>query len=319
MPIDLEIRSIADETPSIRRFELVCPRGGTLPPFTAGAHLAMRLGNGLVRRYSLASDPAERGRYWIAVQREAQGRGGSAWIFENWRTGDRVTAAAPENGFPLAPDARRHLLIAGGIGITPILSMAQALARTGAEYALHYCTRSPEGTAFRELLARPPHAGRVHCVHDGGDPGRGLDLRALLARPAAGTHVYVCGPRGLIGAVREAAAHWPAGSVHFEYFAAADTGAPGERGDTPFTVAIAGSGAEFAVPAGRTILSVLAENGIAVPSLCEEGVCGACLTRVAEGVPDHRDGYQTDAEKARNDFVALCCSRARTPRLVLDL
>lgn len=230
MTLSLRIARVVDETEGIRSFELRHHHGGALPAFTAGAHISVRLGNGLVRQYSLASDPFDRERYLVGVLREGRSRGGSAFIFDHWKAGGRIEAETPANHFPLALDARRHLLIAGGIGITPLLAMAQTLRRRAADYTLYYCTRSPKETAFRDLLSRSGHGERVRFVHDGGDPRLGLDLGTLLGQHAAGSHVYVCGPGGLIEGVRTAAAHWPAECVHFEYFVA-DAGRPGPNTD----------------------------------------------------------------------------------------
>lgn len=320
MTISLRISRIVQETDQIRSFELGPESGAELPPFEAGAHVSVRLENGLVRQYSLANDPAERGRYLLGVLREPKSRGGSAWIFENWKPDDPVRVEPPTNHFPLARRASRHVLIAGGIGITPLLAMARTLERERSEYSLFYCTRNPEATAFRDLLSGSCCRERVRFVHDGGDPRRGLDLKEILRQRSPGTHVYACGPAGLIRGVREAASHWPADCVHFEYFAADPQYLAGEaRTPTAFAVQVASTGQVFEVPADRSVLSVLSENGIEVPKLCEQGVCGSCLTAVREGVPDHRDSVQTETERASNQYMALCCSRARSPLLVLEL
>lgn len=320
MTLSLTISRVVHETDQIRSFELIPANGGKLPSFEAGAHLPVRLGNGLVRQYSLASDPADPSRYVLGIQRERDSRGGSAWIFGNWREGERVEAEPPANHFRLAQDARRHLLIAGGIGITPLLSMARSLKRQRADYRLIYCARNPEVTAFRELLLDPAYRPSIQLVHDGGDPRRGLDLDALLREHDAGLHVYVCGPESLIRGVRRATSHWPDECVHFEYFAAdAQTLAGSVQADSAFLVRLASTGQTFEIPPGRSVLSVLEENGITVPKLCEEGVCGSCLTGVKNGLPDHRDSVQTEAERASNQYMALCCSRALSSSLELDL
>lgn len=318
MALSLTISRVIEETDQIRSFELSPGDGAELPPFEPGAHISVHLGNGLVRQYSLANDPAVLSHYLVAVLREPESRGGSAWIFDNWKAGDRIEVEPPANHFPLAPEAADYLLIAGGIGITPLLSMAHALRRKRANYTLYYCTRSPEAAAFRGLLSGDGFRDRVRFVHDGGDRRRSLDLAALLGRYAPGAQVYVCGPAGLIGGVREAAAHWPEGSVRFEYFEA-DQDSLANQDDATFTIRIASTGQELEVPAGRSALAVLLENGVTVPKLCEEGVCGSCLTGVLEGIPDHRDRVQTEAEQRSNQYMALCCSRGRSGCLVLDL
>ena len=311
------VRRITLEAEDIRAFEFTDPRGGALPPFTAGSHLDVHLPNGLVRQYSLCNDPRETHRYVVAVLREPDGRGGSACMHDAVREGDEMTLTVPRNTFPLHEEAGRHLLIAGGIGITPILTMARRLATLGADYTLHYCTRSPEKTAFRAELMAEPFAGHVVFHHDGGDPARGLDLRALLAAVEDGTHVYCCGPAGLMRAVTEACEHWPRGTVHFEFFAAAPEA--DERPARDFEVEIASTGAFHKVPPDKSILDVLRDQGHDLESSCEEGLCGTCIVEVLEGEPDHRDFVLDDEEKESNKLITICCSRAKSARLKLDL
>jgi len=315
--LDVKVNRIAVEAEDIRSFEFVHPEGGELPPFTAGSHLDVHLPNGLVRQYSLCNDPRETHRYVVAVLREPVGRGGSASMHDEVREADRVTITVPRNHFPLHEEAGRHLLIAGGIGITPMLAMARRLAATGADFRLHYCTRSAEKTAFLEVLQAPPFAERVTFHHDGGDPSKGLDVTALLAEVEEGTHVYCCGPTGLMHAVQEASVHWPLGRVHFEFFAA-DPDVP-EEPSTAFEVEIASSGDVYQVPPDKSILDVLLENGHDIDSSCEEGLCGTCIVDVLEGEPDHRDFVLDDEEKESNQLITVCCSRAKSRRLKLDL
>jgi vanillate O-demethylase ferredoxin subunit len=305
------------EAEGICSYELVRADGAALPPFAAGAHIDVHLPNGLVRQYSLCNAPGETHRYVIAVLRDAASRGGSRAMHDDVDLGSVLTVSAPKNHFPLA-DAERTLLLAGGIGVTPILAMAETLADNGAAFELHYCARAPERAAFVQRLGAARFAGLVHLHYDSGADDQRLDLAALLAAPAPGTHLYVCGPQGFIDHVLDnaRACGWPAAQLHVEYFGAAavDTG-----GDRPFDVQLASSGQVVTIPAGRTVLKVLAEQGVDIPYSCEEGVCGTCLTRVLAGVPEHRDLYLTDEERAANDQFAPCCSRARTPLLVLDL
>jgi vanillate O-demethylase ferredoxin subunit len=202
----------------INGYELVDPQESDLPPFEAGAHIAVRVGEGLVRDFSLWNDPAERGRYCIGVLREPDGRGSRLW-HERVRVGDLLEASAPRNDFPLAADAARYLLIAGGIGITPIIAMVAVLHRRRADFHLHYCTRSPDETAFLDDLAILAALGRVQFHHDGGDPAKGLDIAAALREYRPGTHLYYCGPAGMMAAAEAASRHWPPGTVHCEYFA----------------------------------------------------------------------------------------------------
>ena len=317
----LKIASIAEETDRIRRYVLVpAPGEAALAGFAAGAHIALRLGNGLVRQYSL-SNPASDcpACYEIAVLREDAGRGGSAWIHAAWRQGDVVEMTQCANHFPLIETGHQYILLAAGIGITPILCMAHELNRLGKPFDLFYCTRTRADTAYANELSHSPFASRVRILHDGGDPSRGLDVIGLLKDHAEGTHVYFCGPGGFITAIRNAASHWPKGTVHYELFAADPEMELSNADDSAFEVVINSTGQIFRIPPDRTIVDVLGESGIRVETLCREGYCGSCLTGVISGKPDHRDTIQSDDEKATNDTMALCCSRARTGPLVLDL
>jgi len=218
----LRIRSITYLAARINDYELVDPDGKDLPPFTAGAHISVRLMEGIVRDFSLWNDPAERVRYCIAVLREGHA---ASWLHEEVRVGNLVAVSVPRNNFPLAA-AERHLLIAGGIGITPIMAMIAELRRRRAEFHVHYCTRSPDETAFLDDLAVLEALGRVQFHHDGGDPTNGLDIAAALRESPPGTHLYYCGPAGMMAAAAKASAHWPPGTVHFEFFAGPDAVAP---------------------------------------------------------------------------------------------
>jgi vanillate monooxygenase ferredoxin subunit len=315
----LRVRRIDSETADIRTYELVPPPSARLPPFEAGAHLDVQVPGGEVRQYSLCNDPQETHRYVIAVLREAQGRGGSRAIHDRLRLDDTLLTSLPHNHFPLRPSPF-SLLIAGGIGITPLLSMARQLVRTGAPFALHYCTRSRERTAFRDELTQPPFLGRVHLHHDGGDPSRGLDVRALLAGRPDGAHLYCCGPAPLMRAVKDAASAggWPGDAVHFESFGGASANVLAEHAkDRTFEVALRRSQCVFSVPPGKSILNVLRANGVQVPSDCEAGSCGTCVTRLLGGEPDHRDTFLDAGQRQRN--ILVCVSRAHSHRLELDL
>src|SRR5579872_3248483 len=315
--MQLRIRSITYLAQDINGYELVDPNGRDLPRFTAGSHIGVRLGESTWRDYSLWNDPAERRRYCIAVLREKLGEG-SRRLHDAVRVGDAVEVALPRNHFPLAEEAERHLFLAGGIGITPIMAMIAELRRRRAEFRLHYCTRSPERTAFRDELDLLAATGRVVFHHDGGDPAKGLDIAALLREPQAGTHLYYCGPAGMMEAAAAATAHWPAGSVHCEYFSGPGAAPPARiEDDRPFRVRLAKSGGEYDVPAGETIINVLRRHGVETRTSCELGYCGACLIRYLDGEPDHRDPILGD--KARETHMLICCSRASTPLLVLDL
>jgi vanillate O-demethylase ferredoxin subunit len=307
-----------DEAEDVCTFELAAAGRRRLPPFAAGAHIDVHLPNGLVRQYSLCGDPRERGRYRIAVLKTPGSRGGSRALHELVKAGDRLEIGAPRNHFALAPNAARTLLFAGGIGITPIIAMAEALAQAGAEFELHYCCRSPQRAAFRNRLTASSYAGRVHFHYSEGETGQRADLPALLAAPGPGSHLYVCGPEGFMEAVTGCALArgWPAGQVHREHFAATPQD---HAADLPFDIRIASSGAIVHVARGTSALQALAACGISVPSACGQGLCGTCLTGVLDGEPDHRDLFLDPAQRARNDRMALCCSRAHSPVLTLDL
>ncbi|RZJ08646.1 MAG: oxidoreductase, partial [Haliea sp.] len=287
------------EAEGICSYELARADGSPLPGFSAGSHIDVQLPGGLTRQYSLCNDAAEQHRYRIAVLRDPASRGGSRAMHEAVHEGDTLQISAPRNHFPLQP-ATRSLLLAGGIGVTPLLCMAQRLSAIGADFSLHYCTRSVGRTAFREEVAASAFADRVQFHFDDGEPAQKFDAAGVLAAPQAGTHLYICGPAGFIDHVlgTAKAQGWPAGQVHLEYFGAApqDTSADGS-----FEVKIASSGKSYAVGKDQSIVQVLAGHGIEILTSCEQGVCGTCITRVLEGEPDHRDLYFTDEEKAKND------------------
>jgi ferredoxin-NADP reductase len=312
-PMRLRVRSITYLAEAITGYELVDPRGRDLPRFTAGAHICLRLGE-LFRDYSLWNDPAERRRYCIAVLCEADRDGVSRRLHDTIRVGDLVEVSPPRNDFPLDAGAERYLLIAGGIGITPIMSMIAELRRRRADFQLHYCSRSPQKAAFLEELALLAAQGRVHFHYDGGDPSRGLDFASVLREPPAGTHLYYCGPAALMAATAEAAKKWPAGTVHCEDFTAPPTGFDEDR---PFRVRLARSGVEYEVAEGETIVDVLRRHGFPVRTSCELGYCGTCLTRYLAGEPEHRDPAFEGHDRER--YVLICCARSRTPVLELDL
>lgn len=297
--------------------ELAPLAGAALPAFSAGAHIDVEVRPGLVRPYSLCNDPRETHRYVIGVLRDPNSRGGSLAVHEQLGEGQVIRIGAPRNHFALVP-ARRYVLFAGGIGVTPLLCMAERLASEAASFELHYCSRSPERTAFMARIQASSFADKVHFHHDDGEPAQRLDLPAVLAAPDADTHLYVCGPRGFIDFVCAGAkaSGWGAAQIHFEHFSAqADPTAD----DGAFEVQIASSGKTVAVAAGQSVVEALRAHRIDVPVSCEQGVCGSCLTRVIEGEPDHRDMYLTDEEKLLNDQFLPCCSRAKSQRLVLDL
>lgn len=306
------------EALDIDSFELVAADGGALPAFTAGAHIDVHIPGGWVRQYSLCNAPGESHRYLIAVLRDAQSRGGSAAMHSGVAAGDLLQISPPRNHFALAADGRRHRLFAGGIGVTPLLSMAASLQVSGADFELHYSARSAERTAFRAQIAESALGRHVRFYWDDAGPQSQLALGPLLADVEAGVHLYVCGPKGYMDAVLGAARSqgWPEAQLHWEYFGAelALNAAAGS-----FEVELASSGRVITVPADQTVVQALSACGVDIPTSCEQGVCGTCLTGVRAGVPDHRDMYLTPEEQAANDQFLPCCSRAKSVRLVLEI
>ncbi|WP_039012060.1 PDR/VanB family oxidoreductase [Pseudomonas brassicacearum] len=315
--IEVHVAARHNEALDICSYELTRVDGEPLPAFTAGAHIDVHLPGGLIRQYSLCNHPEERHRYLIGVLKDPTSRGGSRSLHELIQPGMRLYISEPRNLFALAPQARRSLLFAGGIGITPILCMAEHLAQSGAAFELHYCARARDRAAFVERLRQSPYADRVF-LHFDEEPETLLDAARVLAAPGDDVHLYVCGPGGFMQHVLDTAKNqgWQEACLHREYFAAAPTDT---RADGSFSVKLARSGQVFDVPTDRSVVQVLESHGIEIPISCEQGVCGTCLTRVLEGVPEHRDMFLTEAEQASNDQFTPCCSRSKTPVLVLDL
>jgi ferredoxin-NADP reductase len=295
---------------------LVPADGGAMPSWAPGAHVDLHLPCGLIRQYSLCGDPADDGRWRVAVLREPAGRGGSAFVHSDLYVGTELTVTGPRNNFPLA-DAGRYLFIAGGIGITPILPMLNEASQRGRPWQLLYGGRRRASMAFLDELAAWGSRVTV-CPED--ETGL-LDLDSLLGIPQPGTAVYCCGPEPLLRAAGERCAAWPPGTLHVERFSPAELDGPGTRDvcDVPFEVELASSGRVVEVPCGMSVLAALRDAGVDVLSSCEEGTCGTCETGVLEGVPDHRDSVLEPAERDACDIMMICVSRARTPRLVLDL
>ncbi|MCZ6603875.1 MAG: PDR/VanB family oxidoreductase, partial [Alphaproteobacteria bacterium] len=277
---DLRLKATDIEalTPSIKSFRLVAEDGGPLPAWEAGAHVVFALdveAGDLRKSYSLAGDPTDRGSYMTAILREEGGEGGSKYMHDQVKVGDVLTTTEPQNNFPLAKNAKKHLLIAGGIGITPILAMGRTLRAQGADFHLHYCTKAREDTAFVAEVEEIFRDG-LTFHHDGGDPTKGIKLGQVLAEQEPGTNLYICGPTGLLSAAREAAGHWAEGTVHFELFSSARTQqekqaiAEAAGGDETFEVVLKQSNTTLTVPPDRSIFEVLRENGVNLPSACEE-------------------------------------------------
>ena len=312
MPL-LRVARVDPIARDIYRFELRHPQGGSLPPFTAGAHVSVTAPNGALRKYSLCNDPAEVERYVIAVKRDPAGHGGSVSLVDGTHVGDMVEVSAPRNAFELDPKAPSFLLIAGGIGITPIMSMVRSLQASGRPFKLVYLTRSREDTPFLDELSAPGLRAQVTLHHDGGDAARMFDLWPLLEKPGK-AHIHACGPRALLESVRDMTGHWPASAVHFESFL--DAQAQARPGDTRFTAVLAKSGARIDVVPGQSIVDAMRASGYDAPTSCESGTCGTCKTRLVAGEADHRDLVLAEDEK--NDWIMICVSRARSPEITLD-
>ena len=318
--MDLRVAARREEAVDVIVLELMDPEQRELPPFSAGSHVDIETAPGMVRQYSLCNRPSERNRYVIGALREPQSRGGSIWIHDTFHVGVDVKVSEPRNHFALEPRAGQVLLLAGGIGVTPILCMAHRLSETGAAFVMHYCARSAERAAFLKDIQASEFAGRVKIHFDDGPAEQRLDVEAAVAGWTLDAHLYVCGPAGFIDWVLAAAraAGWTEANLHREYFTPPE--APDAAGgEKAFQIRLASTGQVFDIPADESVANVLTEAGIEVPVSCEQGVCGSCITRILEGAPDHRDFYFTDEEKARNDQFTPCCSRSLTPILVLDL
>ena len=297
--------------------ELSLHDGGELPAHEAGAHIDLHLPGGLQRQYSLCGDPRERSRWRIAVLRDPASRGGSAAVHDHLHEGVRLKVGGPRNLFRLA-EAPAHLLLGGGIGITPLLAMAQSLHLQGQRFRLHACFRSPALTAFAEEMGACAYAKQMSVHHDDGPLEQRFDVDAVLATADAGCHLYVCGPAGFMAHVLAAArrAGWSEERLHQEHFAAAPMS---QAGSGAFELRLARSGRCLPVPADRSALDVLLDAGVEVAFSCEAGVCGSCVLPVLEGQPDHRDSFLTAPERAAGRCFTPCCSRALTSVLVVDL
>ena len=287
-----------------------------LPEFGAGAHIDLLLDNGMARQYSLCSAPEALDSYRIAVQLETSGRGGSAYIHEHIEAGSALSINAPRNHFELNESADNYLLIAGGIGITPLMLMAARLKALGKPFTLHYLCRTPEQAAFQgELEQQLGDQVQFHFSY--GDSRRRLDLDALFAGQKQATEVYTCGSEPLLQSILDAAENYPDIQVIFERFSAASN--VGQAANSAFEIELARSGKTLSVAADQSILEVLRAEGFNVETMCEEGLCGSCEVDLLEGEADHRDSVLTDAEKQEQSALMVCCSRAASGRLKLDL
>lgn len=306
--LELEVVALRRESDCVLSVELADPERRLLPAWEPGAHIDLGL-PGHLRQYSLIGDPAHRRCYRIAVLREPESSGGSRYVHEALRPGELVEVGGPRNHFPLV-EADRYVLIAGGVGITPLLPVIDRLAAEDRDWRLHYGGRSRRSMAFLPQLAGHGTQVELRPFDEFGH----LDLAAVLGDPTGGVAVYCCGPEPLIAAAEQRCADWPAGTLHVERFAARPR--DDEADLRAFELVLGQSDRRLTVPADRSALDVLHEAGVAVPNACRDGICGSCETRVLGGEPDHRDSL---TEPDHTDVVLPCVSRARTPELILDL
>ncbi|WP_434642431.1 PDR/VanB family oxidoreductase [Klebsiella sp. I138] len=314
---EVVVRDVTAVTDQVKCFTLAAQSGMPLPPFSGGSHIIVQMQEGEQRysnAYSLMSSPLDTSTWQIAVRLESPSKGGSRFMHQRVQVGDRLTVSTPKNLFAIVPQARKHVLIAGGIGITPFLSHIPQLEQQQADWQLHYCFHDANNNAFETALTTSAWRDRVN-LHVSALGSR-LDLARLFADMEPGTHVYTCGPAALNAAVKAAAEGSQVGpeQLHFEQFMLED------KGGDAFTLVLARSGRELCVPQDMTILQVIEQHKAAkVECLCREGVCGTCETTILEGEADHRDQYFSDDEKASQQSLLICCSRAKGSRLVLDL
>jgi phthalate 4,5-dioxygenase reductase subunit len=313
--LTLMVRHKSEIADGVFLFELAANDGGELPPFTPGSHITVTAPSQQKRRYSLCNDPSERERYLIAVKRETTGRGGSLSFTNGVKEGDTIAVEPPANEFEMAKaEPKRLIFIAGGIGITPIRAMILHCLRQGKTgFMLYYFTRTASAMAFRDEFASQAFEGKVVLHHDNGDPDQAYDLWPVLEEQR-GAHLYCCGPRGLMDAVRDMTGHWPDSAVHFEDFVGASVP---HADDQPFEVRLTKSGAVYEVAANVSILDTLRQNGHVLASSCESGTCGTCRCRFTAGEPDHRDLVLSDDEKKHD--IMICVSRAKSPTLTLEI
>ena len=310
----VRVRRISYEAENVNSYELVLPDGGDLAPFTAGSHIDLHLQNGMIRSYSLVNDQGEKHRYVIAVNKDPSSRGGSSFVHDGIKVGDIITISAPRNNFALREDAECSVLIAGGIGITPLMSMIRRLEKLARPWKLFYAARTRRAAAFLDDLhgIRPEN---LQMDFDDERMGKVFDIAAIVANQPVHAHLYCCGPLPMLEAFERASAGRPSDHVHVEYFQAKEAPAL----DGGFEVKLARSNRTVAVEPGKSILDAVLDAGISANFSCSEGVCGTCETRVIEGIPDHRDLFLSPEDKAANKTIMICCSGSKSPRLVLDL
>jgi ferredoxin--NADP+ reductase/vanillate O-demethylase ferredoxin subunit len=312
--LTLRVQAMRYEARGVVSIELQDPEGKTLPAYSPGAHIDLHLGNGLVRSYSLCGAPETRERYTVGVLLDRGSRGGSRYVHEQLRVGATLTVGAPRNNFELDQSAAHTVLVAGGIGVTPMVCMARRLAELGKSFTLVYCARSRAEAAFVEQLSAHGDAVRLHFDDEAGAPP---DLHAMLAGQDAQTHLYCCGPGPMLKAFEAACAAHGYPNVHIERFAADPSTEAVQEGE--YTVSLSRTGTTVKVPSGKSLLDALLDAGVQMDYSCREGVCGSCETAVLEGCPDHRDSVLSSSERAGNKTMMVCVSGCKGSKLVLDL
>ncbi|MCO4784669.1 MAG: oxidoreductase [Marinomonas atlantica] len=317
--LDLIVSHILKEAEDVIRLTLVEQDGGTLPSYKAGAHIELQLPSGLLRQYSLCRLPTTGKEFEVAVLRDPNSRGGSAEI-HRLKKGDKLKAKPPENHFPLSNSRLPALLMAAGIGVTPLIPMAQKLSQSGAEFLFHYSAKNAHQAAFYSTLKNASFSDKVE-FHFTKKQGERVDIQALLASLPDKRNIYVCGPNDFIHTVLDTARSlgWPEEKLHYEFFKGVTSPEVDIAPRETFQIKVASSGEVFDVEEGLSITQTLEINGIDIPISCEEGWCGTCMTRVVEGIPDHRDTFLSNDERASSDLIMPCCSRSRSDCLVLDI
>jgi ferredoxin-NADP reductase len=309
--LTMRVAAIHYAANEINIYELRRPDAATLPAVEPGAHIDVHLPNGIVRQYSLVTTGPTLSAYLIAIKRERASRGGSAFMHDKLRVGQLLEIGGPRNSFPLDEAAPHTVLIAGGIGITAIWSMAQHLKSLGRSFEIHYACRERADAAFLDDIAHLAQA-RIHV--DADCSGKPLDILEIVANAPANAHFYCCGPLPMINAFEAATSSLPSGQVHVEYFAPKQMAAV----NGGYVVQLQRTGQEFPVPEGKTILQVLRDAGVSTPYSCEQGICGACQVKVVSGIPDHRDSVLSASEQQSGKTMLICCSGSKTEHLVID-
>ena len=318
--LHLKIKQIRQEASGIHSFELVSEDGKTLPPFDAGSHIDLHLPSGAIRQYSLSNDPVETYHYVVGVLRDEQGRGGSKEVHQAFRVGDSLSVSNPRNHFQLDESAKRVILLAGGIGITPLKSMGHRLKSLGIPFELHYCARTQDNIAFSQELQKLSDSGEVQFHLDGGIPGNGLNIAEMINELEAGSHLYYCGPAGFMMACAQAAKERSDLHVHFEHFKAPEKeGGQAEvmEDKSELAIQIQSTGQKIALSRSESLIDVLAKLGVKVSTSCQSGLCGTCKTRYISGDVEHGDCILSDAE--HSEYLTPCISHIKSGTLVLDL